>query len=436
MINKKRFSPSLLLIVSILFVIGAVTIFLINFQQISLALKLGGSASASDSISSLSVAQIIATNPFVQPCSTNCSSLPVPVFKICPNSNPQCSPKKHYTVEFFVDNKPLVSFASPLSISEAFTDWTGSPGFTFSPNYTLSLVNGAGVVSFQGAGYTFSGTNKFIVYQDDYTDQKQKMFLWIQSHDIKIYNGANKTVRFTTDVLRNSDGTIVLVKDSSMGITSNDILQVTKKVTSIVDNLLQKKHINYTLYVIPQLLSNVGSDLYLGNSKLAIGMQPDTKAATISLVGAEMAHEYSHAMQFERAGYGPANLTATSGATGNYSAFIEGEADSVAVQLNYKLPENAFHLSKESTDCVNDFTDPHDIGRCIFGKIYTAGLFSTSFFQKLFTLNKVYDFGDSASNNTQYCSAFDGILSYATGKDMTQMLIQSGCNVLSSQISH
>ena len=105
----------------------------------------------------------------IQVCSANCESLPSPVFKVCPISQPNCSPRQHYTVNFFLNDKPLLTFATPLYLVTEAPNWTGAIGYSGTDNFSLKLVGeDPSVTKSNNNFYAFNGTNKITIFQDDF----------------------------------------------------------------------------------------------------------------------------------------------------------------------------------------------------------------------------------------------------------------------------
>src|ERR1035437_9604467 len=66
----------------------------------------------------------------IQVCTASCNNLPSPVFKVCPINSPQCSPQHHYTIEFYLDGKPLTTFETNVMVAIPSIAWNGQPSFT------------------------------------------------------------------------------------------------------------------------------------------------------------------------------------------------------------------------------------------------------------------------------------------------------------------
>ncbi len=238
---------------------------------------------------------------------------------------------------------------------------------------------------------------------------------------------------FSSEILNSNDGTIILIKDSrnsKIEITAPEVYGITSQVTSSIDSLLNKVHVKYSLFLIPQIFSS-GANFYLGNRGITIGITPGNKQVLTDLIKAEMAHEYTHAMQFER---GKVGATSPSFIVGNYSPYTEGLAYGVEVYTNYA---SSSILSQSGlTNCIYGQFDSNTIGRCMFNYLYNDNLLSPSFFKNLFNPQKTYDFGNYTNNNInnqQYCSTLNNLLSDALGKNIKTTVYKMGCTAINSQ---
>lgn len=363
----------------------------------------------------------------IKVCWENCSSLPTPVFKVCPADNLNCSPKNHYNVEYFLDNRPLLTHRSTMDLCIEDITWAGSLGYTCHDDYSLILLDGKSVIKKQDKDYEFQGTNKFTIYQDNFNFEGKQLILWLESADKKVYEPKDITVNFNLLKTDGNSGSIRLINEPGFIVDSKEFYREAEKVTSRIDKLTGKQHVNFSIYILPQLVSSLlggEGNFYLGNSIISINYVNNTKDLVLKDYRIEVSHEYTHAIQFEK---GPFNQESKFKIEGNTAALHEGLADAVGVYLAYIPPEKLSSGNEGIEGCViKNPQRPHDVGRCIFKHLHNTGVFTDKLFWNIFNPTRNYYFQDSTDlSNRNTCDSYSVLFSEATGTDMTSFMINT-----------
>lgn len=351
----------------------------------------------------------------IKVCNENCDSLPLPIFKVCPTNNLSCNPESYYLIKFYLENKPLLTFQTPMGVYKEGIDWTGNLGYSYTENFSLILVYDKGVVTQVSNHFRFSGTNKFIVYQDDFIDDSKPLVLWIMAIDKKIYGPENVTTKY--NIIKNESGlgSLRVINREGFECDINNIYNKISEVTQTIDSLTNKEHVNFSIIFLPDPISlfiGAEGNFYMGNGKITVHYVENS----IYNESVEISHEYAHGIEFER---GPFNGRIK----GNTVCFYEGLADAVTVHLNYSSVDKLSAGNQPSEGCViPNYDMPHTVGRCIFKYLRNNSIDSDEFYNSIFNPNYTYEFDSCDLNSSKTCDSYNVLFSEAYGSDLTSFM--------------
>jgi hypothetical protein len=340
-------------------------------------------------------------------CTENCENLPVPTFRVCLESDPNCEPIQETTMEVWLENFSLLTFVMvPIQNS-----W--NPG---EPNIDITLLDGAGVTTSRGSVHTIDGTYKVRFLFGDLTATPPEMFIYRLQEPL--IPNQNITIRYKFSTTEDSLGEVYLYKKKG-DIFEYDLPEAKSelnKISTDEDSMVDRLHVFYEVYLIPMALALHGEgSFYLGDGMISI----NTGAGTLSGVQYTMVHEYNHALFFN------------SSIRNQYhgSCFLEGLANAMRVHLGYETRELKFSCGSygEPPDCLGQdgcsvYSEPHNKGNCLFAYIYNESLFSDNLFRGIFHPQHNFNFDSCDYDNRITADSLLVLLSESTGQDLTDLL--------------
>lgn len=257
----------------------------------------------------------------------------MPVFKVCPNSDPR-----------------VLTFDA-------------STERTFTTNYHIALVDGKDVVATEGSGnfikYQFSGAYRLKILQGVFEIESLPLIINLFYAEENLFPPEEKRISYSSYKYDDSLGLIDFYKkDNLSDVDPQNAFAKVKAVTEKVDGTTGKDHVEYKTYIMPGPISHLlgwEGNWYLGEGRLAMDYSEvytvdcRNDCAVLAKIENEISHEYTHAIEFER---GPFNTNQQYSITGSAtSALTEGLADSVAVHTQYKDPSTLSVGSETADGC-------------------------------------------------------------------------------------
>ncbi len=359
----------------------------------------------------------------IKVCDRNCDSLPVPVFKVCPTNYTNCSPKNYHFIELYLGNYPLLAFQTPMDVYREVAVQNGGKAYSYTKNFSLSLADGKGVVKQNSIGFSFDGTNKFLVYQDNFVDGSNPLVLWITGLEEILYKPENLTLKYEIVKKEGSKGSLRLIKKEEFKYDTNKLYSQVSEVTDSIDKLTGKDHVNFSIIYLPSPISSLlggEGNFYMGNGGITVHYVENS----LDNETAEIAHEYTHAIEEERGFFD--NFKMDYGTVRGVPVCLhEGLADAVSVYLGYADEDRLKAGNQPEKGCVITNMDiPHTVGRCIFKYLRAEHIDSDSFYRSLFNPNHVYKFDSCDLNSRRGCDSYNILFSEASGQDLTQFMTQ------------
>lgn len=361
-------------------------------------------------------------------CSANCDSLPVPVLKVCPITDPLCNPNNAYYIELYLDGKPLTTsvelfrFIKP-SLNE------------FATKYKMFLVDGRGAVTEYPMQqyihkYKFDGAYRYKILQDSFEEDGVPFVLNLFLAETNIAQAQNLTLKYQIINHTDGSGSIYLYKREGENIDQQLIFNRAKEVTTKLDGITNVGHVVYKLHILPQTIAvYLGGEgnFYRGNGIITMGYSPQF---IFEQVSAETAHEYTHALEFEKSVF---KCSLGNCVQGNIEVLSEGLDDGLVVYAGFKEP-SALTVAGERGCPYSLYAETgmvHAIGRCIFGSLYNESVFNDGFFRSLFRPNHNYSFNSSDVSIRKTCDSYMVLFSEAAGRDLSDFMknkIKGNCS--------
>jgi len=368
-------------------------------------------------------------------CKSNCGALPVPIFKVCPNTNPSCTPDSESYIEVYLDNVPLTTSLISLNIV-TYDPATNKYAYQNS-DYTLSLVDDAGTISGSKGRRNVDGSYRIKVLMD--STLPENVGVRFGNFDEFLLPSQTKIVKYTSS--RKLDKLSVFLYKKSSGLTTasmnaNDVHTLISKIGGNLEQVTDR-HKNICLYVMPRPLTTGSSGNFYNTAEKIMGLNIGAEASDSDIISAvehEFSHEYGHALEPMCDTYFDSEYCYYSS-----SCFSEGLVDSLSVHLGYNKTSilSTDGVSGESTereDCT-ELQQGHNLGRCIFKHLYMAGLFSDTFFKRLYNPTEKYiNLGCGESifslepdnvfewSRRKSTENWVKVMSYAAGRDVTDIL--------------
>jgi hypothetical protein len=325
------------------------------------------------------------------------------VVKVCPTSNPNCSPKRQTTITPTLDNRRFLGLFLPINL----------------PNdRVLVYVSGSGVVQ---SSLVTSDTGQVLLRSDD--------DLTLSYYGVKPVWGGTTHLRFVSDTLSSPDLVTTVFRHESY-LTAKEPAELHHRSLDIVQELSDLTQIwpgTVRSSLLPSELVTSGEGNYSdGNRWITTNYgNPDWIeywGGGFDTALAEVAHEFTHELFQVIAQDYP----------GQNACLSEGLADALPFVTD-NMPEDWFGpFGQRGSDfdqgCVATMNDQeiHEVGNCPLWQVHRLGQLTPDFVSSLFYPKHVISFDSCDLNSSRTGNALLVLYSDAAGHDMAEAIDMAG----------
>jgi hypothetical protein len=323
------------------------------------------------------------------------------IVRVCPYTNPACSPTRQTTIVPRVDGRQIDEIFFPIQASQ---------------EITTTLVSGDGSVY---PYLIFSYTSPVIVQSD--IDLTLSYYLvtpiWGGITNLDFISETMKSAELTTTVHRYPT-LLINGEPAEMHEQGRSIISGESEIAGIYPGQM------HAVFMPSEFCTLGEGNFSTGDLNIYINYgNPDWIASKGSVYNSAMprfAHEYVHELFSEVQPSHP----------GNNGCLNEGLADAFSFSAGF-LPEEDFGpIGLRGADfnqgCAQIALNPppeiHDVGNCPFWQVHRLGLLSQSFVAGILTPNHVIEFDSCNLASEQTGNALLVLFSDAAGSDMTNAI--------------